>query len=148
MHIDKNHLIYYGVPALIAIGLILIVLLLPVNSKQPIVGSITPTAEPQALPTIVFPSSTGGPAPTDYEPQGFTGVNPTQTIPQQDLDLGTQKTKLRKLTPLVLPFGSITFNYETDQFVLKLASPDNQVRFEQWLLEQYPSIPISQFAIQ
>jgi type IV secretory pathway VirB10-like protein len=108
-----------------------------------------PTTHPQAktrltpLPTI---SSTITPTPI---PPTFTGVK-EEPIPQEMVDFSKQKLSLMQKLPLKTTDFAIDFDYDNDKFVVKLNPPheDSQKKFDDWLKNNYPSIPKDLFLFQ
>jgi hypothetical protein len=143
MNISKTTLKYYGIPAVVAVFIILIVLAVPIKKPTQTV-SPTLTPSPIVLPTVIYTSPTPGPSPT-LTPPRFTGAEDTQEVPQPLYELGSQKTNLRRQTPLTLPFGTISFDYENDLFTVQLSTQTAQQDFETWRQTSYPAIPASQF---
>jgi hypothetical protein len=111
--------------------------------------------KPGSIPsTPFFPSPTINklkitPAPT-LIPAAFTGAADDPGIPQEEIDLSTQKYNLRKKTPMKLNGFSILFDYQTDKFNVILLEPKDSSRilFSSWLSENYPLIPLNRFVIQ
>jgi len=149
--IDKTHLKFYLIPAGLLVIIFLIVLFIPMGSKKVTNQGVVPT--PTVVPVSSIPSGatipTQGPTPTLIPPR-FTGLDMNQEI-APDLKLFTeQKTTLRRKCPLNLPFGTLSFNYANDSFILTLLEPKNesQIAFTSWLQGAYSALPIEQFAIQ
>ena len=141
--IDKKYII---IPAGIFIILVVVVLLVPSGKKK--TNNIAPTPTLYALPTrIPNPGSSVQITPTIIPPQSFTGASENQQLPPEVQNLGIQKTELRHKTPLTEPFGVITFDYKTDKFIVSLAIPkeSNSLLFQNWLTQNYPSIPLDRF---
>lgn len=145
MDISKTTLKYYGIPAVVAVVIIIIVLAVPINKKTQVIQP-TQIPSPIALPTVIYTSPTPGPSPTLVPPR-FTGAEDTQEVPQPLYELGSQKTNLRRQTPLTLPFGTISFDYENDLFTVQLSDQTLQQDFEAWKQTSYPAIPASQFVL-
>jgi hypothetical protein len=105
----------------------------------------SPTTPYSLQPTTYTPL----PTPT-LIPLHFTGGDISQDLPPDIKLLSEQKTKLRKKTPLTLPFGDISFDYTNDTFILLLNEPkdQSQTAFNAWLKQTYPAIPGEQFAIR
>lgn len=146
MNISKTTLKYYGIPAVVAVVIILIVLAVPIKKTPQGNTSPSPSPSPFALPTVIYTSPTPGPSPT-LTPPRFTGAEDAQEVPQPLYELGSQKTNLRRQTPLTLPFGTISFDYENDLFTVQLSSQTMQQDFETWRQNSYPAIPASQFIL-
>lgn len=151
MNISRTTLKYYGIPAAVALVLIIIVLAAPINPRTQ--TTTTPTPADRTIPTIVLPtkvftSPTPGPSPTPYPVPTFTGADSNQEIPQPLFELGAQKTTLRRQTPLTQSFGTITFDYENDSFIVELSATGTEEDFFTWLQNTYPSIPAEQFAFE
>jgi len=126
------------------------------TNKQNVVPTPTllPTGEqlPTSFQVPISPTSTSptnGPTPT-LIPLHFTGGDLTQDLPTDVKLFSQQKTDLRRKAPLTLPFGTISFDYTNDKFILTLVEPKNQSQtsFNTWLQQTYPAIPAGQFAIQ
>jgi len=152
----------YIIPAIVLLVIILIIVLLSIQKKQ--VGTtpsssllptriITPPKTPIS-PTKVSPSpmSSGlsSVTPSVIPAQEFTGVSENQSLPKDVELLGVQKTELRRKTPLSGAFGSISFDYEIDTFIVTLGEPKetNKALFEEWLKKNYPAIPLDRFIRQ
>ncbi len=142
--------LYYIIPAIFLVILVVIILLLPKN-KNETPGVAIPTRGP--LPTRIqleekiVPSR----APTLIpHPKNGTGVSDEQNISKEETDLATQKRELRKKTPLTHSSFTMTFDFSTDQFVVVLNEPknSNQTIFNNWLKANYPGIPLDRFAFK
>jgi len=150
MRISKTTLKYYGIPLAIVLVIMLIVILVPSSKKN---TTTLPTGAPLATPTSVttvqvLPTDRPEVSPTILPVPTFTGSNSTQEIPESEKKLAEQKTALRRLTPLSLAFGTISFDYENDLFSLRLSSYEQQTEFLIWLQKNYPAIPVNQFIPQ
>lgn len=157
--INKTNLKYYLIPAGLLLIIFLIVLIVPIGNKS--TGELVPSPSSIPLPTTkistgsqkptssVSVNPTIGPSPT-LIPLRFTGGDLSQDLPADIKLLAQQKTELRRKTPLTLSFGILSFDYETDKFVLTLNEPKDQseITFNTWLKQTYPAIPLEQFAIQ
>ena len=154
---SQNLKLYYIIPGAILVVMVLLVLLLPKKSsqEQPV---ITPTVVlPSAIPTISRNSSSSSSKPVikitvtpTLVPPNFTGVIEDQQIPQAETDLAVQKSELRKKLPLTQPTFTITFDYANDQFLVTLSEPKDtsKTKFNEWLQNNYPKIPIDRFAFK
>lgn len=136
--------LYYVIPLVFLVILIVIVLLIPGN-KQPV--KKTDNTGPQ--PTIPFPTQIiidkTSPIPTIAST--FTGAIKEQNIPKEQVDLATQKKELRKKTPLKQDTFTVTFDFTTDKFIVTLNDPKdvNRTVFEAWLKTNYPGLPLDRF---
>ena len=85
----------------------------------------------------------------DLTPIEFTGVK-EEPIPQEMVDFSKQKLSLMKKLPLKTTDFVINFDYDNDKFVVKLNPPheDSQKKFDDWLKNNYPSIPKDKFIFQ
>jgi hypothetical protein len=85
----------------------------------------------------------------DLTPIEFTGVK-EEPIPQEMVDFSKQKLSLMKKLPLKTADFVINFDYDNDKFVVKLnlSYEDSQKKFDDWLKNNYPSIPKDQFIFQ
>lgn len=144
---SKSAIKFYVVPGLIALLFIIILLLVPLNNKKD-ETNISPTPHTAiTLPTkFLAPDKTV--SPTLIPPQKFTGADINQELPPDLKAIGEQKTTLRRLTPLTLPFGVIEFNYENDMFVVRFNEQNdlNQQLFSTWREENYPALTQDKFA--
>lgn len=155
---NPNFKLYYIIPAVALVMVIIILLVLPKGTKPPAKPVPTNTPLPTLIPTeIQFASSvpkvtpTQGTPPTPtLIPPTFTGAFEDQHIPQSETDLAVQKSDLRKKTPLTQPGFTITFDYANDQFVVTLNEPKdtNRDQFLQWLQTNYSAIPLDRFNIR
>ncbi len=144
---SKSAIKFYIVPGLIALLFIVILLLVPLNNKKDEID-IPPT--PNKI--IVLPTKFLAPdktiSPTLVPPQKFTGADINQELPPELKEIGEQKTALRRLTPLTLPFGVVDFDYENDMFVVRFneLNDENQQLFTMWREENYPALTQDKFA--
>ena len=101
----------------------------------PIPTSITPIIDQSITPNLT--------------PIEFTGVK-EEPIPQEMVDFSRQKLSLMQKLPLKTTDFAIDFDYDNDKFVVKLNPPheDSQKKFDDWLKNNYPSIPKDQFIFQ
>lgn len=142
--------LYYIIPAVFLVILVIVILLMPKNkSETPVV--VIPTRSP--LPTRVQLEGKTVPsrAPTLIpHPKNGTGVSDEQNISKEETDLATQKRELRKKTPLTQSSFTMTFDFSTDQFIVVLNEPknSNQTVFNDWLKTNYPAIPLDRFTFK
>jgi len=101
----------------------------------PIPISITPIIDQSITPNLT--------------PIEFTGVK-EEPIPQEMVDFSKQKLSLMQKLPLKTNDFAIDFDYDNDKFVVKLnpSYEDSQKKFDDWLKNNYPSIPKEQFIFQ
>jgi len=151
--INRTNLKFYLIPVGILLILFIVILIIPFGSKKtdnttsPTPSTLVPTKKAiTPLPS----SGTIRVSPTLVPPQVFTGAAIDKPIPQTEADLGSQKTALRRKAPFALSFGTISFDYDNDRFALALSEPKDQSKtaFTTWLKQNYPAIPVEQFAIQ
>jgi len=71
-------------------------------------------------------------------------------IPQELVDLTTQKKELRDKVPLKEDKFTIAFDFIADKFVVLLKDPKTETRsiFETWLQNNYPAIPLDRFTFK
>ena len=146
---SKSAIKFYVLPGIIALAIIVILLLIPLKQNK-VEDKITPPS-----PTIIFnlPTKTLIPdeiiSPTLIPAQTFTGADITQEIPQSLKAIGEQKTALRRLTPLTLPFGTIEFDYTNDIFLIQLSKQNDQSfqLFSAWREQNYPALTNDKFQI-
>ena len=107
--------------------------------------------ESKILPTptkfVVVPTQTGAQntgKKINITPR-FTGVN--EDIPQPTLSIAMQKQALKKKTPLTENGFVVTYDYQSDNFVVTLSEPkqDNKKVFEQWLKQNYSLLTLNKF---
>lgn len=136
------------IPVIILLVLVLIYILITGNNKvsknnpflsfspSPTINKLPQQSKVTSYPTII--------------PPVFTGAATELQIPQEELDLATQKYILRKKTPLKQNGFSIFFDYSTDLFNVILQEPKDvsQASFSAWLNKSYPSIPQDRFMIK
>ncbi|MBI3366182.1 hypothetical protein HY041_00965 [Candidatus Roizmanbacteria bacterium] len=130
----------------IILGIFILIVLLypfgkPVKEPQQIKVVPTPT-KVVVMPTIVVSQSAE--KKINITPR-FTGVN--EDIPEPTLNAAMQKQALKKKTPLSENGFVITYDYQSDNFIVALSEPkqDNKQVFEQWLKQNYPLIPLNKF---
>lgn len=124
--------------------LVVAVILFSSQKKQPVTISqleINPT------PTRFIPLSTISPTKIVITPR-FTGAN--VNIPSSLLNAAKQKQALKKKTPLTENGFVVTYDYQSDLFIVTLSDPKetNRSIFEQWLKQNYSLIPISKFVLK
>lgn len=147
---SKSAIKFYVIPGVIALLLLLVLLLIPLNRKKSDRIIMAPT------PTIIITLPTKSLLPKDtvvpslIPPQSFTGADVNQEIPDTLRAVGEQKTALRRLTPLTLPFGTIEFDYENDIFLVRLTNQSEAVQqeFTLWREENYPALTQDKFAFR
>ncbi len=105
----------------------------PINNPIPTVYDLKKTIKPTETPAPL-PSQTGGLGPQEDE---------------ATKKLSEQKQELRFKTPLTQPNFTITFDYSQDKFMVSLKEPKEQskTKFSEWLVNNYPAIPIDRFII-
>lgn len=140
---------FYIIPGVVALVLLLIFLLSPSRKKNP--DQVVPTLIPT---TIILPTKSLLPKevaiPSFIPPQSFTGADVNQEIPDGLRTIGEQKTALRRLTPLTLPFGTVEFDYENDIFLVRLTNQSEAVQqeFILWREQNYPALTQDKFAFR
>ena len=148
---SKSAIKFYIIPGLIGIVVILVILLLPLGKKktETNVPSITPISTTNSILPTQSLAPTSKVTPTLIPPQSFTGASANQELPTDLKIVGEQKTALRRLTPLALPFGVIEFDYGHDQFLVRLSEPrdDSRIKFSVWREQNYPALVDSNFII-
>ena len=149
---SKSTIKFYVIPGIVALIIIILLLLIPINQKknqEQIPTSPSPTIGVVNLPTTL-PIPSGVAAPTIIPPQQFTGADINQELPQDLKAIGEQKTALRRLTPLTLPFGTIEFDYENDIFLVQISKQNGQSSqlFTTWLQQNYPALTQDKFAFR
>jgi len=150
---SKSAIKFYLVPGIVVLIVVGIVLIIPFGKKKE-TSNPSPTSM-IIIPTIILPTrtpfSTIRPeTPTLIPIQTFTGADINQELPTDVKDIGIQKTTLRRQTPLTLEFGTLSFDYENDQFIVQLLDPteQNKNQFITWLTANYPALTIDKFAFQ
>lgn len=147
---SKSTIKFYVIPGVVALLLLLILLLVPFNKKK--TDSIIFTPTPSI--TVTLPTKSLLPKdkviPSLIPPQSFTGADVNQEIPESLRTVGEQKTALRRLTPLTLPFGTVEFDYENDIFLVRLTSQSETVQqeFILWREQNYPALTQDKFAFR
>lgn len=147
---SKSAIKFYVIPGVVALLLLLVLILIPLNKKKNDPTIVEPT------PTIIITLPTksllpkGDINPSLIPPQSFTGADVNQEIPDSLRAVGEQKTALRRLTPLTLPFGTIEFDYENDIFLVRLTNQSEAVQqeFALWREENYPALTQDKFAFR
>lgn len=148
--ISKSAIKFYVIPGVIALLLLLVLLLVPLNKKK----SDKSAAAPSPTVIITLPTKSLLPSssivPSIIPPQSFTGADVNQELPTDLRMIGEQKTALRRLTPLTLPFGTIEFDYENDIFLVRLTNQSEEVQqqFSVWREQNYPALTQDRFAFR
>ncbi len=152
--IPKSIIKFYLVPGVIVLVIIILVLIIPLGKKKETIQTPSPTSETpvnisitKAVSRPLTPSSANKISPTLIPIPDFTGAEANQELPPDIKILGEQKTTLRRLTPLTLPFAVINFDYENDMFVVLLSEPKDQsrVQFNAWRDQNYSALTDSKF---
>lgn len=142
--------LYYIIPAIFLVVLIVVILLLPKN-KGETPGVAIPTRAPLPTRVQIDDKTVPSRAPTLIpHPKNGTGVSDEQNISKEETDLATQKRELRKKIPLTHSSFTMTFDFSTDQFNVILNEPknSNQMVFNDWLKKNYPGIPLDRFTFK
>lgn len=144
MNINKESRIYFIIGGIL-LSIFCILLLVPKTKKEQ--GTPSPTTFPS--PTSYAVSSTKKDniiTPTLIPARDFTGVK-EEELSTEASSLIIQKQNLKKKIPLQGNYFNITFDYNEDKFIVELKEPktDTQTKFEQWLKQSYPTIPIDRF---
>jgi hypothetical protein len=139
---NTTNLKYVIIPFIIFILIITALAFLTLRSKSTLPSQNSPLS----------PSSTPFPSPSPYIlnsdatptliPLRFTGADLTKDIPADVKAVSDQKTVLRRLTPLTMPFGTVEFDYENDNFLVRLFDPKeaSRLQFDAWRGQTYPSL--------
>ncbi|MCX6730784.1 MAG: hypothetical protein NTZ55_02970 [Candidatus Roizmanbacteria bacterium] len=143
---SKSAIKFYVIPGVIALLIIIVLLLIPINNKKTEVNNSPIPTIGITLPTKTLIPDTTIP-PTLIPPQPFTGAEINQELPQDLKTVGEQKTALRRITPLTLAFGTIEFDYVNDIFLVRLAKPNDQSTqlFVIWREQNYPALTDNKF---
>lgn len=147
---SKSAIKFYVVPGVIALLVVVVLLLIPINNRSKTEISISP------IPTmgVTLPTKTLLPdvviSPTLIPPQPFTGAEANQELPQDLKTIGEQKTILRRIVPLTLAFGTIEFDYVNDIFLVRLIDQTEQTQqlFISWRDKNYPALTQDKFAFR
>jgi hypothetical protein len=128
--------------ALLVVLVFLIIALTAFSSKKPRIINQQQSNIPTPTTVIIIPTF---PSEKIVLTPRFTGAN--ESIPSPVLDFAKQKQELKKKTPLAQNIFTLTYDYQSDTFVVVLAEPkqDNKTVFEQWLQQNYPLIPLNKF---
>jgi len=147
----QNFRIYFVAAGILGIAF-LVILFIPTKKQEtiesnPMTSFPTPTAFEFKTATTVSTSETSSVSPL-ISPIDFTGVK-EETLSKEISNLVIQKQKLKKNLPLQESFFTITFNYNSDNFIVVLKNPRNesQKNFEKWRTANYPAIPMDRFTI-
>lgn len=121
---------------------ILILAIAAFSAKKP--SSINQSQSNTPTPTSVVVVPTVPSGKIVLTPR-FTGAN--ESIPSPVLNFAMQKQTLKKKLPLTQNEFVITYDYQSDIFVVALSEPkqSNKIVFEQWLQQNYPLIPLNKF---
>lgn len=82
-------------------------------------------------------------------PPTFTGVFEKE-MPEAEASLVKQKQALKTHLPFTDDNFVITFDYEQDKFIVQLKEPktNSQIKFKEWLKNNYPAIPLDRFILK
>jgi len=148
---NQSNIKYLAIPFGILVIIIGVALLIPKRKTvSTSIESPTPTLRqfPTPTPYSLLPDDLNTPSPT-LIPLQFTGADLSQDIPSAIKSESDQKTVLRRLTPLTLPFGVVDFSYENDIFIVMLSNPkaDALAQFNTWRIQTYPALSENKFVI-
>lgn len=153
---NPNVKIYIAISGAL-IFLFILILIIPLSSKKTPTKNDTTGQTNQVFPTTVeanpSPSVNRGDTTTNPTPitigAAFTGAIEEQ-IPQQIVDLATQKKDLRQRSPLILTSFTIDFDFDEDKFNVTLNDPkgQSQKEFESWRAANYPGLGTDQFLLK
>jgi len=148
---------------LFSLVIVLLILTFVIQNSKKTINQLPPTPTPTLpIPTTYQRVQTRlTPIPPSITPTTFATITPTLTpieftgvkdepISQEIVDFTQQKLTLMQKLPLKTTDFTIDFDYDNDKFIVKLNPPeeDNQKKFENWLKDNYPSIPKDQFIFQ
>jgi len=162
MELNKNRyaiIIFF----LFSLVMVLLILTLVIQNSKKTINQLPPTPTPTLpiptthqrmqtrltpLPNFITPTINETVTP-NLTPIEFTGVK-DEPIPQEIVDYTNQKLTLMQKMPFKTTDFTIDFDYNNDKFIVELNPPeeDNQKKFENWLKDNYPSIPKDQFLFQ
>lgn len=155
--IPKSVIKFYLVPGVIILVIIVIVLLIPLGKKKETIQTPLPTSQSpvdisitKAVSRPLTPASANKISPTLIPIPDFTGAEINQELPPDIKILGEQKTALRRLTPLTLPFAVISFDYENDMFIVLLSDPKDRskIQFTAWRDQNYSALTEDKFVFK
>lgn len=146
---SQNIKVYLAISGALIVLLILIIVI-PFTKQKPVTSPQQPGSN-LPLPTTVETNQSPGtnnPTPATIK-AAFTGAV-DEPIPQQVINLATQKKDLKSKVPLNLSTFSIDFDYSTDKFVVALLDPKDQAKkeFESWRTSNYPGLGSEQFLLK
>lgn len=148
MNMPNNKI--YLVVSFALIILLVLILIIPFGKKKT-PEQLVPTTFPTPTTFETQPNDPIGTTPgqNDLKPTVFTGVK-EETLPKELVDLSAQKLTLRQKTPLSLSTFTISFDYNTDKFVVTLIDPKDQAQkeFESWRVANYPGLGTEQFLLK
>ncbi len=104
---------------------------------------------------IIFPSPTAVESKIKF-PLTPTDILPTNTgvfeeeMPEEIKKIAEQKQALKFSLPVTQPEFSIAFDYGEDKFIVSLNPPQATAleKFQLWLQNNYPAIPIDRFVFR
>ncbi len=144
---DKEKLIKIITGLIILLSLILLLIYILRSFKKPIFEKNIIIPTPTKVENVfkrneITPIIT----PSEVIPATQTGAF-DQELPLEEKILTDQKMKLKTNLPLILDGFRIEFDYSEDKFIVYLEEPKaaNQVKFLNWLQENYSAIPKDRF---
>lgn len=146
---SQNIKVYLAISGALIV-LFILILVIPFTKKTPTQDKTTKSTN-QLFPTSV--ETNPSPVTTNVTPvtikANFTGAL-EEPIPQQIVDLASQKKDLKSKVPLSLSTFSIDFDYSTDKFVVTLKDPKDQAKkeFESWRNSNYSKLGADQFLLK
>jgi len=126
----------------VVLGVLVITVIILSSPKKTAVTDQSQSNVPKPTSVVVVPTSSSG--KIVLTPR-FTGAN--ESIPSPILNFAIQKQALKKKLPFIQNQFTITYDYQSDTFVVTLTEPkqNNKTIFEQWLQQNYPLIPFNKF---
>ena len=132
------------------IFLLILIIIIPFSKKTPTKSNTTDlTTQPFPTSVEINPTASTSEQQSNSIPANFTGVV-DEPIPQQIVDLSSQKKDLLQKVPLNLSTFSIDFDYGQDKFVVTLKDPKDQAQkeFEKWRITNYTVLSTGQFLLK
>lgn len=145
---SKSAIKFYLIPFITLIIVITVIIIFSLAKRpSPNSNSSQSTSSPTPIISLSPTPHLINITPTLIPPQSFTGADANQELPADLKNVGEQKTALRRITPLTLPFGIITFDYGNDIFLVHLLDPktDSKTKFDAWRLQNYPALTENKF---
>ncbi|GIW63628.1 MAG: hypothetical protein KatS3mg091_430 [Patescibacteria group bacterium] len=135
----------------LVLGIVLIYLNLNINNLKQTNPEPINTVNPTPTMSYSQPQNQQNPVNQEDLPEPtFTGANPNQELPDDEIERIEQTRSLRNSVPINTEYFSIEYDYSRLKFIVTLTEPktDSETQFNNWLDANYPKVRKSDFILR